>query len=189
MVASFYHSLVLSQKVVFVNLIPKYVRWVSESVLTVRHHTDHQWVILKQYVPHRVAGKHTSQLLKKTKQKNPHTQSGISVHVCVFIGKTKCKDEHVHLGMQINWTKQNSWTGPGLAAPIHTPTHARTHTHAQTEDRNTAKHRPPSPLKWTCVHTQHLRQWHFILSSLPVNLKPFVYSMLRQKLLVYVDHL
>lgn len=42
MVASFYHSLVLSQKVVFVNLIPKYVRWVSESVLTVRHHTDHQ---------------------------------------------------------------------------------------------------------------------------------------------------
>lgn len=134
---------------------------------------------------------HKSALKKKpknkTQNKKTHTQSGISVHVCVFIGKTKCKDEHVHLGMQINWTKQNSWTGPGLAAPIHTPT--RTHAHAQTEDRNTAKHRPPSPLKWTCVHTQHLRQWHFILSSLPVNLKPFVYWMLRQKLLVYVDHL
>lgn len=149
-VASFYHRLVLLQKVVFVNLIPKYVRWVSESVLTARHHTDHQWVILKQHVPHRVAGKHTSQLFKK---KIP-THKVASQFMFVFLLEKQNVKTSMYI-LECRSTEPNRTAGLGRASP-HPYTHTRTHAHAQTEDRNTAKDRPPSPLKWNkraCMHT------------------------------------
>lgn len=67
--------------------------------------------------------------------------------------------------MQINWTEQNSWTGPGLAAPTHPHTHTyiRKLTHKHKIEMLQSTDPVPTKLKLTphriMIHMQPLRQY------------------------------
>lgn len=68
-------------------------------------------------------------------RKHTKTQYKVLVHG-ILLEKQNVKTSMYNL--ECRSTEQNSWTGPGLAAPTHAPTQ----THTQTQDRNAAKHRP-----------------------------------------------
>lgn len=82
--------------------------------------------------PPQTWGRNTGWLILK---KHTRPQCEMLVHG-ILLEKQNVKTSMYNL--ECRSTEQNSWTGPGLAAPTHT----HTQTHTQTQDRNAAKDRP-----------------------------------------------